>query len=354
MRQLIEDWDGLAVVSRFHRSSGAWIFIALHSAALGRPTGGTRVKRYERPEDGLRDAMRLAEGMTHKWAAVGLPVGGGKGVLALSREIDAAERASLLDTYADLLNALRGGFSTGQDLGTTPDDILALSARTRFVHGASGGDGEARDPGPYTARAVLAGIRAALAHRFGSPDLAGRRLLVQGLGGVGRPLARSAAAAGATLLVSDVAEARVRELTDELGCEGMAPDAVFETHCDVYAPCAVGATLNVESIPRLACAIVGGSANNQLAEEEDARRLHARGILYAPDFVINGGGALAFGLMARGERDEELIGRRLEALGTSLTAIFAEAAERDESPLFAARRRVDRILAGGPSASHSA
>ena len=189
LERMIEDWDGLAVVNRHHRPTGAWIFIALHDDALGRPTGGTRIKVYETPADGLRDALRLAEGMTHKWAAIEQPFGGGKGVLALGHEPSPAEREQLLICYGRLVQALRGSFSTGQDLGTTTEDMLLLSRHTRFVHGPDRETGRALDPGPYTARAVFAGLLAAVKHVIGSSDLNGRRILVQGVGGVGRPLA---------------------------------------------------------------------------------------------------------------------------------------------------------------------
>jgi leucine dehydrogenase len=342
---LIEDWNGLAVLSRYHRSSAAWIFIALHDDSLGTPTGGTRIKLYPTPEDGLRDGMRLAEGMTHKWAAIDLDFGGGKAVLALSRAVSEAEREQLLATYGELLAALKGGFSTGQDLGTTPEDMLFLRGYTPHVHGPDPETGKPLDPGPYTARGVFVGIRAAADQVFGSTELTGRRILVQGVGGVGYPLAGLCTEAGATVLVSDVDDKRATGVACELHCEAVPANAVYSTPCDVYAPCAVGATLNHETIPQLVCRAVAGSANNQLAETEDADRLFERGILYAPDYVINAGGALAFGLKARGETDEARIGDRLDGLGATLAEILSEAAERAESPLRAARRRVDRVLA---------
>ena len=223
--------------------------------------------------------------------------------------------------------------------------MLLLSRHTRFVHGPDRETGRALDPGPYTARAVFAGLLAAVKHVFGSPDLNGRRILVQGVGGVGRPLAGQCARAGAELLLSDLDEQRARNTADELGAKIVAPQDVYSTPCDVYAPCALGATLNPETISRLACRIVAGAANNQLGAAGDAELLHEREILYAPDYVINGGGALAFGLKAQGEKSEELIGERLDGLGGTLAEIFGEARERNESPLHASRRRVERVLA---------
>jgi len=347
LQRLIESWDGLAVVSRHHRETRAWIFIVLHDETLGVPTGGTRIRVYPSPAEGLRDGMRLAEGMTHKWAAIDLDFGGGKAVLALSRPIEAAERESLLAEYGRLLASLHGGFQTGQDLGTTPEDMAQVRRHAPWVHGIDERTGRALDPGPYTARGVLAGIRAATAHVWGDPALADRRIVLQGAGGVGLPLARMCAEAGADLLVSDLDAELAERVAEECGGKTLPFEAVDSTACDVYAPCAIGATLNRESIARLQCRVVAGSANNQLAEPGDADRLQDRGILYAPDYVINGGGALAFGLKARGEKDEDLISARLDGLQATLREIFEESAERGESPLAAARRRVERVLARG-------
>jgi leucine dehydrogenase len=349
LTELIASWDGLGVVVRHDAPTGTWIFIALHDDTLGRPTGGTRLKVYPAPEDGLRDAMRLAEGMTHKWAAVGVDFGGGKAVLAVPREFNGEERRGLLHRYGHLVESLHGGFSTGEDLGTSPDDMAEIAAATRHVMGGHGADGNPLDPGPYTARGVFRGMAAAVRHALGG-DLAGRRVLVQGVGDVGAPLARLLAGAGAVLLLSDIDPARAAALAAELGGTAVPAGAVYDTPCEVFAPCAVGGILNRDTIPRLACRAVAGSANNQLAEEADAERLHRRGILYAPDYVVNGGGALAFGLIELGTTDPPTLFARVEALGDSLGDLFAEAAARDESPLAASRRRVEQALARGRAA----
>jgi len=338
------DWDGLAVVCRHDPEAEAWIFVALHDDTLGTPTGGTRMRVYPRPEDGLRDAQRLARGMTHKWASIELGFGGGKAVLALSRPLDPPTRRGLLERYGGLLNALRGAFGTGQDLGTTPDDMRVVARISPHVHGFDAEADATRDPGPFTALGVFRGLVASWAQVSGKQDLHGCVVLVQGVGDVGAPLARHCAAAGAKLLIADADEPRARALAEELSAETVAAERVYDTPCDVLAPCAVGAILNAESIPRLRCRVVAGAANNQLAGSEDAERLHARGILYAPDYVINAGGALAFGLLGQGERDEAVLRGRVSELGTVLRTVFAEAQQRDESPLHAARRRVERVL----------
>lgn len=341
LETMIREWDGLATIVRYDALTGAWMFIALHDDTLGRPMGGTRMRVYPTPAEGLRDAQRLAEGMTHKWAGAGIELGGGKAVLALPRRLEGAEREGLLERYGRLVDSLQGSFSTGQDLGTTTEDMAVIARQTSYVHGRTG-DGVI-DPGPYTARGVLAAIRAVARHRFGSDDLAGRTVLIQGTGDVGSPLARGLAAAGARLLLSDVDGERVAGLAEELGARIVSPAEVYETECDILAPCAIGGVLNRGTIPRLACRAVCGSANNQLDRPEDADLLHERGILYAPDYIANSGGAIAFALMGRNAPAEE-IERRLAGIRDVLELDFAEAASRGRSPLPIARRRVERML----------
>lgn len=345
---LIEAWDGIGVVMRHDRPTGAWIFVALHDDRLGTPLGGCRMKVYDGPADGLRDAMRLAEGMTWKWAAMDFPYGGGKSVLALSRPLAAEERRGLLLRFGRLLNSLGGAYGTGEDLGTTPEDMRLLASVSPHVIGVHGRDEGPMDPGPFTALGVFEGIRAAVRHRDGSDELSGRRVLVQGVGHVGLPLARMLREAGAALIVSDQDGERARAAAEELDADVVAPEQADRAICHVYAPCAVGATLNAESIQRLRCLVVAGAANNQLATDADADRLHDRGILYAPDYVINGGGAMAFTSIYQGERRVEVLEERVRGIGGTLTSIFAEAEERAESPVAAARRHALKVLERGP------
>lgn len=348
LQTLIESWDGFAVVSRFDPSTGSWMFIALHDRTLGRPTGGTRVHIYDSPAEGLYDAMHLAEGMTHKWAAADLPFGGGKGVLATPGPLKGEAREGLLRRYGQLVESLRGGFATGEDLGTTPKDMALIGEETRYVIGASGG--QVTDPGPFTARGVLAALQSAVRAAFGDDELSGRTVLIQGVGDVGAPLARHLAEQGARLRLSDTDGDRLQKLIAELsddhsGPEAVPPERIYDTPCDVFAPCAVGFVLSSESIPQLQCRVVAGSANNQLATDEAAEQLHERGILYTPDYIANSGGAIAFGMMEQGVEDHEILFARIDKIGDALDEIFEEAADRGESPAHAAHRRVERILA---------
>lgn len=343
--ELVEAWDGVGVVVRHDRPTGTWIFIALHDDTLGPPTGGCRMKVYPRPEDGLKDALRLAEGMTQKWAGIDFPYGGGKAVLAVARPLAGEERKGLFRRFGALLNSLHGAYGTGGDMGTTPDDMKEIASVSEYVIGIHGRTDGPMDPGAFTAIGVFAGIRAALARATGSSDVTGRTVLVQGVGGVGMPLARRLAEAGAQLVLSDVAQKRVSELAKELGASVVSSEDVYDTPCDVYAPCAVGATLNRETIPRLRCSIVAGSANNQLEFPEDADRLHERGILYAPDYVINAGGAMSFTLIYAGEERVPELERRVSAIGDTLQRVFSEAERLDVSPVVAAQERVRSVLA---------
>lgn len=344
IESLVQNWDGLAVVTRWHPQTGSWIFVALHDATLGSPCGGTRLAHYPDPAAGLRDAMRLARGMTYKWAMLKFRQGGGKAVLAVPEGLEPTARRGLLLDYGRLLESLRGTFSTGRDLGTTDDDMLVISEVTEHVHGVDRDSRQARDPGPYTAHGVAAAMGAGLKAVFGSDDFAARRVLVQGLGGVGEPLARRLAVAGATLLLSDIDADRAAHMAREIGASSIPATDVYDTRCDVYAPCALGATLNTETIPRLRCRAVVGSANNQLSEDSDADALHERGILYAPDFIANGGGALAFGLIHSGVTDERKIALRLDGIGTTLDDVFEEASAANQSPQRVAVRRIQAIL----------
>ena len=340
--ECVRTWDGESVVSWFDHPTGAWIFIAMHDTRLGAAAGGTRMMSYETPVDGLVDAMRLAEGMTYKWAGVGMGFGGGKAVLALPGPLAPDARPGLIERYAGRLASLRGAFQTGVDLGTTPEDMVRIGDISGYAVGLV--DGKPGDPGPYTALGVLAGMRAALEHRFGSPDFRGRSVLIQGLGDVGRPLARLLAGAGATLYLTDIRESAARAAGERFGGSVIPVRGMWDLEVDVYAPCAIGATLNPETIPRLRCGIVAGSANNQLRSETDAEALHARRILYAPDYVINAGGAVAFGHIHQGERDPARLRTLVARIGLSLGEMFEEAAAAGESPLHAARRRTRRFL----------
>ncbi|HET8751329.1 MAG TPA: Glu/Leu/Phe/Val dehydrogenase dimerization domain-containing protein [Gaiellaceae bacterium] len=341
---LLAGWEGEHAVVRYDAESAAWMFVCVHSTALGPAGGGTRMRVYPTPADGLADAMRLSGAMTWKMAGAGMPRGGGKAVLAVPELPLGEPRKRLLRRYGELVASLGGSYRTAGDMNISPEDLDVVAETCPWVYGTTSGGGNS---GRGTARGALHAIRATVEHLFGSPELSGRSVLVQGAGSVGAVLARELADAGARVLASDVDESRAADT----GCETVPPDRVLETEVDVYSPCAVGGILDADSIPRLACRAVAGCANNQLAEPEDADRLHERGILYAPDYVVNAGGIIQLiGLEDEGW-DEVQLEARLAGIGDTLRTLFAEAAAAGITPAEAADRLVRRRLSAKAAGS---
>ena len=339
---LLAGWDGEHAVVRHDAESGVWMFVCVHSTVLGPAGGGTRLRVYPAPVDGLADAMRLSGAMTWKMAGAGMPRGGGKAVLAVPELPTGEPRKRLLRRYGELVASLGGSYRTAGDMNISPEDLDVVAETCPWVYGTTGRGGNS---GRGTARGALHAIRATIAHVFGSPDFTGRSVLVQGAGSVGAVLARELAEAGARVLVSDVDESRAAAT----GCETVPPERVLETEVDVYSPCAVGGTLSAESIPRLACRAVTGCANNQLADPEASGRLHERGILYAPDYIVSAGGIIQLiGLEDEGW-DETRLEERLAGVGDTLRTLFADADAEGISPAEAADRLVRRRLADAAS-----
>jgi glutamate dehydrogenase/leucine dehydrogenase len=338
---LLREWDGEEAVVRFDRDSGAWMFVCVHSTVRGPAGGGTRMRVYAEPSDGLADAMRLSAAMSRKMAVADMPRGGGKGVLAVPALPDGDARRRLLLRYGDLVESLGGTYETAGDMNITPADLDVVAERCSRVFGTTGRGGNS---GKGTARGVFHGIRASVEHVFGSPGLGGRTVLVQGVGSVGADLAGWLAEDGARVLVTDVDAELAGRVAGAAGAAVVAADAALTTECDVYAPCAVGGTLDAGSIPGLRCRIVAGCANNQLATPEDGDRLHEAGILYAPDYAINAGGVLQLlGMESLGWDDDELE-RRYAGIGDTLRTLYREADEAGITPAAAADRLAERRL----------
>lgn len=337
----IHEWDGEELHVHHDQPTGAWIAIAIHSTSRGQAIGGTRWRQYTAFDDALADVFRLSRGMTLKATVAGMPSGGGKAVIALPPTTGKA-RVGLLERYGDLIERLDGRFATGPDIGTVESDMDVIGRRTAHVFCRTVANGGSGSPSPWTAAGVLAGIRASLHQAMGSRALTDRTVLIQGAGEVGTILARLLAAAGARILVSDVDAGRVAGLVKTLpGASVVDPEAAMTTACDVFAPCAVGAILDARTIPRLRCRVVAGSANNQLANESDAELLRSRGILYAPDFVINSGGLIrGVGAERLGWSDER-IHERIEAIGDTLAEIYRDAEAAGISTHAAAMNRAE-------------
>ncbi|MFN8572094.1 MAG: Glu/Leu/Phe/Val dehydrogenase dimerization domain-containing protein [Gemmatimonadaceae bacterium] len=342
--ELIKAWPGEEVVVRYDHISGAWMFIAIHATHGKRAVGGCRMKVYTSPDEGLWDALRLAEGMTQKWAAIDVDYGGGKAVIALASPVSGEPRTALLRRFGRMIDSLNGRYGTGPDIGTTPEDMGLLATETRYVHCYDWTTKAPYDPGIYTALGVFVGMKAAWRHVTSSDDLSGVRVLVQGVGDTGAPLARYLKKVGAVILLNDLNEQKAQQLAGELGATVVPTSTVYDTPCDIYAPCSVGATVDATTIPKLKCRVVAGSANNVLREPEDAERLHARGILIAPDYVVNGAGAVSLAMVDEGATFEA-IEKEIQTMDPRLTGIFNEAKARNESPVHAARRMVERRLA---------
>jgi leucine dehydrogenase len=342
---MAERWDGEALHERVDAETGATILIALHSSRLGPASGGTRMKTYPDLEAARRDARRLSEGMTYKWAAAGFPRGGGKAVLAVPAGLAPEARDGLLRRYGSFVQELGGRFWTGADVGTSARDMDVISETgAPYIFSRTPAHGGAGDSSGWTAIGVEAGLRTTCARLFGDPSLSRRRVVVQGAGSVGGALIERLLAAGADVTFSDVDPASIRRWRDERGVRFVDPGQVFETPCDIFAPCALGGVLDATTIPRLRCRAVAGAANNQLAEPADAERLRARGILYAPDFVINAGGAIgitgqeSLGWPPEKARDEVL------RIGETLARVYDLAEEAGITTDAAARRIAEKRL----------
>jgi leucine dehydrogenase len=317
--------------------SGATIAIAIHSTALGPALGGARMWHYERPEDGVADARRLARAMTYKAAAAGLDLGGGKGVICTpgaERPTGELRRRMLLD-FGDAVESLEGRYVTAEDVGTSAADMVVIAERTTHVVGLPSSRGGSGDPSPLTARGVLAAIDACLEHRFGEASPAGVSVCVVGAGSVGSRLARLLAAAGAELMISDVDPAR-RVLAAELGAAWVEPEEAIAADCDVLAPCALGGAIDAATIERLRCRIVCGSANNVLADEHLAGGLAADGILVAPDFIANAGGLISVYAELH-DLGEEAVLHLVDEIGPTVGRILDVADRRGLTPLAAAQ-----------------
>ncbi len=320
---LLQTWDGEEAVIRFDEPTQAWMFVCVHSTVLGPAMGGTRMKTYASPHDALADGLRLAGAMTLKQAAADLAYGGGKAVLAVPSVPTGDDRRELLLRYADLVESLGGTYVTAADMNTDQRDMDVVGERCSHVLGRSRENGGAGDPAPGTATGVFHGIRASVRHAFGSDDLSGKAILVQGVGSVGARLAELLTEAGAELMVADVDAERAHDVAARVGATAVDSATVIGTECDIYSPCATGGVLSAATIPKLRCRVVAGAANNQLVESRDAEMLQEAGVLYAPDFVINAGGVIHLAGFESGWTEEQMAAR-LAAIDDTLKQLFAE------------------------------
>ncbi|HEX5078016.1 MAG TPA: Glu/Leu/Phe/Val dehydrogenase dimerization domain-containing protein [Geminicoccaceae bacterium] len=310
----------------FHdRASGLEAIVAIHDTTLGPAVGGCRFWPYASEAEALTDVLRLSRSMTYKAAMADLPFGGGKTVIIGDPATLRSE--ALFRALGRAIHSLGGAYYTGEDVGTNPTDMDWAGQETPYVLGRSkGGSG---DPSPVTARGVLLGIKAAVRHRFGRDELQGIRVAIQGLGHVGGNLATLLAAEGAQLTVADLDAERAARRARQLGARQVGCDEIVGVDAEVFAPCALGGIINDQTLPELSCDIVAGAANNQLREPRHGAALHARGILYAPDYVINAGGLINIAQELRpGGYDRARALAQVATIETTLAEIF-ERSERD-------------------------
>ncbi len=305
-------------------ASGLRAIIAVHSTHRGPAAGGCRYWHYADDVAALTDALRLSRGMSYKNAMAGLAVGGGKGVVF--KDGDGPKSEALLEAFGVAIDSLGGQYVTAEDVGMSDADMTVIARRTKHVSGLPVAGGAAGgNPGPSTAHGVFVGMRAAVRHALGRDDFAGVHVAIQGLGSVGGGVAERLAAAGAQLTVADVDEARAEAVARALGARRVGVDEITRVSADVFSPNALGAVLDAATIAALDVRIVAGAANNQLATPADGERVRARGILYAPDYVINAGGIINVVAEYLGNGDAASVAAQIAEIEPRLAAIFAEA-----------------------------
>jgi leucine dehydrogenase len=307
------------------RASGLRAIIAIHSTRLGPALGGTRFFAYPDEATALTDVLRLAKGMTYKSAAAGLDLGGGKAVVI--GEPATARSESLLRTYARFVDSLDGRYITAEDVGTTQADMDLIRRETRHVTGVSRSLGGSGDPSAATAYGVLHGMKAVAKHLWGGTELEGRHVVVAGVGKVGYALVRHLVEERARVSVTDVVTTSVERAVRDFGAESVPPEKAHAVECDIYSPCAMGASLNATTIPELRCAAVVGSANNQLADPSCSDLLTDAGVLYAPDYVVNAGGVINIAEELAGYHRERAYANVRRIYDTTLAVISKAAAD---------------------------
>lgn len=326
--------------------SGLRAIIAVHSTHLGPAAGGTRMWHYADDADALTDALRLSRGMSYKNAMAGLPLGGGKSVILADAK--RTKTPDMLHAFGKAVDHLCGRYVTAEDVGISVSDMIEIRRNTPFVAGlpVEGGD-VGGDPGPHTSLGVFLGIKAAVRRALGKDSLNGLHIALQGAGSVATGVAAHAAAEGARLSIADVDRAKAQKLADATGGKVVGTDEILTLEADVVSPCALGAILDEESIPQLKTPIIAGGANNQLARPEDGPRLQARGILYAPDYVINAGGIINVSTEYLLDGDASLVRERIEGVPDRLEQVWSESSSSGRDPASVADAMAQRLIGRG-------
>lgn len=326
------------------KDTGLKAIIAVHNTTLGPALGGTRMWPYKSDGEALNDVLRLSRGMTYKAAISGLQLGGGKAVIFGDSKKD--KTPAMFVKYGEFIESLNGKYITAEDVGTSTSDMVHVRKSTSHVAGLPEEMGGGGDPSPVTAYGVFMGMKAAAKKRWGNENLKGKKIIIQGVGHVGEHLVRLTSEEDAKIFICDINKEQLSAIASKYGAEIVSSEAIYDLDADIYAPCALGATLNTENIKRLKCSVVSGAANNQLADENiHGRMLADKGILYAPDFLINAGGLINVFSELKGYNREDALSRTKHIYDTTLE-IF-EKANRDNSTTIEAAKKIaeERISA---------
>ncbi|WP_062356022.1 branched-chain amino acid dehydrogenase [Bacillus kwashiorkori] len=318
------------------KQSGLKAIIAIHDTTLGPALGGTRMWTYKSEEAAIEDALRLAKGMTYKNAAAGLNLGGGKTVIIGDPKTDKNEE--MFRAFGRFIQGLNGRYITAEDVGTTVEDMDIIYEETEFVTGISPAFGSSGNPSPATAYGVYRGMKAAVKEYFGDESLEGKTVAVQGVGNVAFHLCRYLHEEGASLIVTDINQQAVKNAVEQFGAKAVDPNDIYDVECDVYSPCALGATINDETIPRLKAKVIAGSANNQLKENRHGDLLYELGVVYTPDYVINAGGVINVADELYGYNHERAM-KKIEQIYDNVRKVF-EISKRDHIPTYLAADRM--------------
>ena len=343
--ELMKEMEHEQVVFCHDPHSKLKAIIAIHNTTLGPALGGTRMWNYNSDDDAVVDALRLSRGMTYKAAISGLNLGGGKAVIIGDPSL---KGEALWRRYGKFVNSLNGKYITAEDVNTSASDMEFIHQETKHVTGIPEYMGGSGDPSPFTAFGVFVGMKACAHKRWGNDSLSGKKVLVQGVGHVGHYLVGHLIEAGAKVYISDINKDRIKETTNKFNVEFIEPAEMLNVDMDIYAPCALGATINTESIPKLTCSIIAGAANNQLADEKiHGRQLIEKGIIYAPDFLINAGGLVNVAAEASGSYNREKVTNDVEKIYNRILAIFSLSEKEDittqEAAIQIAQKRIDDV-----------
>jgi len=309
--------------------SGLQAIIAVHNTNLGPSAGGTRLWSYADPKDAVTDALRLSRAMSYKNAMAGLALGGGKAVII--RPDTKFDRVALFEAYGRAVESIGGTYITAEDVGVSPDDMRVIKTQTNFVAGLDEGPAASGDPSPVTAEGVFRSIKVAARHAMGLDSIKGLRIAVQGLGHVGYRLCEHLHRAGAELIVADINTAVLEQAKKELGAIVVEPDIIHGVEADIFAPCALGGAVSETNLPDIRASIIAGAANNQLATPEIGETCRQRGILYAPDYVVNAGGIINVAAEVSGTYDPAWVKSKLDELEVTLMEVFSRAAKQGVS-----------------------